>query len=273
MIDITEKMKTEMFRRKYSIQTIKAYCYCINRFLKKLKKDDLRRITKGDVKDYLNTLHKYSGNTINVNLQALKFMMEEVLHKRCYVHIHFSKTPLKEQAHLTKEEISRLFEAIENKKHKLMIRLLYSAGLRVSELVHLRIRDICLEENVGMVVAGKGNKDRPFIIAEKIKGELSDFIRENRLAYDDYLFKGRNGHLSQRTVQEITKQAAKRANITKNVHPHTMRHSFTNHLFEKGEDALAVQSLLGHKDVKTTMHYAHVARPKITNVKSPLDSW
>jgi len=269
MTDIIEKMKTEMFRRKYSIRTIKSYCDVVNTFLKKTNIEDVRKIKKSDIKDYLNSLHEKSGNTINVHLNALKFMMEEILHKNCYVHIHFSKTPRKQSIWLSKEEIKKLFDAIENEKHKLMIKLLYSSGMRVSELVNLKVNDLDFNSSIGMIVKGKGNKDRLFIIAKKIQKELIDFIKLNNLDDNGYLFRGNNGHISQRTVQEILKNAAKKAEIKKNIHPHVLRHSFGEHMKENGYDALVIQALLGHADLRTTQTYIHSA--PVVNAKSPLD--
>ena len=272
MIDLIEKMKTEMFRRKYSMRTIKSYCDVVNLFLKKSKIEDVRKIKKSDIKDYLNTLHEKSGNTINVYLNALKFMMEEILHKNCYVHIRYSKKPQRIPGYLTKEEISRLFNAIENPKHKLMIKLMYSAGLRLSELVSLKVCNFNFDESNGWVRGGKGNKDRAFIIAQSLKDELLNFISENRLNQDDFIFIGRQGHISNRTIQEILKNAGNKAGITKHVHPHMLRHSFATHLVKDGIDLFTIQSLLGHSDVRTTQIYAHVANPKLINVKSPLDT-
>jgi len=271
MYDVIYAMKREMLRRKYSIRTIKAYCDVVNKFLKRTKLE-VKRIKKSDIKEYLNDLHEKSGSTINVNLQALKFMMEEILHKNCYVHIKFSKTPKKETNWLTKEETKMLFDAIGNKKHKLMIMLLYSSGMRVSELVNLKIKDFDLKNNNGLIRQGKGNKDRPFIIANKIKNDLIEFVKINNLNHDDYLFKGQHGHISQRTIQEILNAAAKKAKITKNVHPHVLRHSFAKHLEIDGCDPLTIQALLGHSDLKTTMTYLHTAIPAI-KAKSPLDSF
>lgn len=272
MIDIIYAMKREMFRRKYSVRTIKAYCDIVSKFLKRTTIEDPRRIRKSDIKEYLNALHEYSGNTINVNLQALKFMMEEILHKNCYVHIKFSKTPERAAEWLSKEETIRLFDAIENKKHKLMIKFLYSAGFRVSELVNLRVQNFNFSENNGWVRGGKGNKDRPFILAQSLKDELLDFISKNNLHTDDFIFKGRDGHISHRTIQEILKSNGKKAGILKHIHPHMLRHSFATQLVKDGTDLFSVQSLLGHSDVRTTMIYSHVANPKLNNVKSPLDS-
>lgn len=276
-MDLIEKMKTEMLRRKYSTRTIKSYLDVVKTFLKWINKnredysDDLQRIRKSDVKEYLNTLHNKSGSTINVHLQSLKFMMEEILHKNCYVHIRFSKTPKQAPEYLTKEELISLFNAINNAKHKLMIKLLYGAGLRVSELVNLRVRDFEFNDNSGWVRHGKGNKDRLFIIPISLKNELMGHISENELDHNEFIFTGNNGHYSVRSIQEIINNATKKAKIKKNVHPHTLRHSFATHLMENEYDAITVQSLLGHNDVRTTMIYAHVVKPKVLDVKSPLD--
>ncbi|MBS3115485.1 tyrosine-type recombinase/integrase [Candidatus Woesearchaeota archaeon] len=274
MIDIIEKMKTEMLRRKYSIRTITAYCDVVIKFLKKTRIEDVRRIKKSDIKDYLNSLHEKSGSTINVHLNALKFTMEEILHKNCYVHIKYSKVPLKETDWLTKEETLSLFDAIENEKHKLMIMFLYSSGMRVSELVNLKVCDIDFNKNSGIIRHGKGNKDRIFIIAQKIKRDLMEFIRNNKtnnLTGNAYLFKGRNGHISQRMIQVILNNAAEKAKITKNVHPHVLRHSFAKHLEFNGSSPFTIQALLGHSDLRTTMRYLHTSVPVI-GVKSPIDS-
>ena len=170
---------------------------------------------------------------------------------------------------LTKEEVLKLIDNIENKKHKLMIRLIYSAGLRVSELVHLKAKDLEIDKNYGWVRKGKGNKDRMFIIAEAVKNDLTGLTKEKE--NEDYLFEGRNGHLTPRSIQEIIKKANKKAGIKKRIHPHTLRHSFATHLIEKGYGVSSVQSLLGHSSLDTTMVYVHMTAPKMINVKSPLD--
>ncbi|MEK6934521.1 MAG: site-specific tyrosine recombinase/integron integrase, partial [Nanoarchaeota archaeon] len=268
-------MQKEMLRRKYSPRTIKTYIYCINKFLKYNKKE-LNKITKKDIIDFLEKFIEkdFSGSTINVYLQSIKFLMEEVLHKRRYFYnIKYSKTPKKLPVVLTKKEIVNLLNNIENRKHKLMIKLMYSSGLRVSELVNLRVHDFQFENNFGWVRKGKGNKDRLFIIAQLIKQELRGYIRENKLDNDSWLFLGqKNNHYSQRSIQEIIKRAAKKAKIKKKIHPHTLRHSFSTHLIENGYDVTSVQALLGHNSPDTTMIYLHMANPNIIKVQSPLDS-
>ena len=265
-------MQREMLRRGYSPRTIQTYSFCIKQFFKKYNKEP-KEVTKKNVKDYLDELAEKNkaGSTINLNLNAIKFLFEEIMHRNIFIKLKYSKRPKTLPTVLTKEEVKRLFDAIENKKHKLMVQLMYSAGLRVSELINLRIRDLELDKSYGWVRKGKGSKDRLFIIAERLNKELRDFIRENNLGYDSYLFNGRKGSVHPRTVQEIIKKGAKKAKIEKNVHCHTLRHSFATHLIENGYDVNSLQSLLGHNSSDTTRMYIHMAGPKLINVKSPLD--
>lgn len=151
-MDIIEMMKKEMLRRKYSIRTIKTYVYCLKEFLKHCNKEP-RKISKKDVKDYLYMLTEkgVSGSTINLHLNSLKFLMEEILNKSFMIKIKYSKTPKQLPIVLTKQEVEKLISAIENAKHSLMVKLLYSAGLRVSELTNLKVKDLEFENNYGWV--------------------------------------------------------------------------------------------------------------------------
>ena len=272
-MDIPYLMKRELLRRGYSPRTMNSYCFCLEKFFQYHKDKNPRKITKVDVKDFIDTLidKNKAGNTINLYFNAIKFFMENILNKRLFYNIKYSKVPRKLPVVLTKEEIKRLIDVIENKKHKLIVKLMYSAGLRVSELVNLRVEDFQFDKNYGFVRNGKGGKDRLFIIAQSLKDELKEFIIENNLK--EFIFKGnKNCNLSVRTVQEIIKRNTKKARINKQVHPHTLRHSFATHLIENGYDVTSVQSLLGHNSAETTMRYLHTASPKMINVKSPLDS-
>ncbi len=245
----------------------------MSQFLKRCHKEP-RKITKTDVRDYLEYLCKNnkSASTLNVHLQAIKFALEEILNKRFFVKLPYSKVPERLPEVLTKEEVLRLFQAIKNPKHRLMIELMYSAGLRVSELVHLKVKDFQFDKEYGWVREGKGNKDRLFIIAEKLKNELIGYIEKENLDSNSWIFKGKSSsHVSVRTIQQIVKHAAKRAGIRKNVHPHTLRHTFATNLIENGCDVASVQSLLGHGSAETTMLYVHMASPKMISIKSPFD--
>jgi len=229
------------------------------------------RITNKDITDYLDMLvgRNASGSTLNVHMNALKFVMQEVLHKRVMLRMKFSRVPRQMPVFLTKEEVIRLFNAVENEKHRLVLELLYSAGLRVSEVVKLKPEDFDFARNIGWIRRGKGNKDRPFIIARCLHEKLKQHADS---AGSGWLFEGRRGrHLHVRSVQELVKMAAKSAGIKKNVHPHSLRHSFATHLIENGYDVAAVQPLMGHSSAETTLVYVHMASPTMLSVKSPYD--
>jgi len=215
---------------------------------------------------------RYSGSTLNVHLSALKFFYEKVLNKKLTVNVFFKRTRKKDPVYLTKEELIHFLDCIENKKHKLMIVLLYSAGFRVSELVNLKVKDLNFDEKHGWVRDGKFRKDRIFLIAERVKEDLFKWIVDNKLHDDDYLFKGNSAQYSISAIRNIIKKAAMKSGLSKNISPHTLRHSFATHLAENKYSALEIQPLLGHKSVETTMIYTHMAYSKLYNVKSPYDS-
>jgi len=267
-MDALYLLKKEMLRRNYSSKTIKTYLDCVKQFLKTYK-GEIRKISKSDVKDYLEQLEDKTGSTKNVHLSALIFLMKHILNKNFVSKIKYSRMPKTLPVVLSREEISLLINSIDNEKHKLIVKLLYGSGLRVNEIVNLRARDLDLENNYGWVRGGKGNKDRMFIIPKMLTEEIKKLV-ENK-DYDSYIFDSHNGHLSSRSIQEIIKKAAKRAGIRKRVHPHTLRHSYATHLIENGYDIAAVQSLLGHNSPNTTMIYLHTAAPTLLKVRSPLD--
>ena len=271
-MDVSVLIEDEARRRGLSKKTIENYVFCVNRFFQWRKKDP-RKITKKDIKEFVSFLNSkgYSGNTINVYINALKFLLQEVLAKRVLWRVKFSKKAKTLPVVLTQEEVVLLISSIENKKHKLIIELMYGAGLRVSEVVNLKLEDLEIENGYGWVRKGKGNKDRLMIIPNSLVYRLREYIFENKIE-KGFIFLGRKGrHLHKRSVQEIVKKASKKAKIKKNVHAHTLRHSFATHLVENGYDVTSVQTLLGHASMNTTMIYVHMAKPKLINVKSPLD--
>ena len=272
-MDISELIRKDGLRRGLSHKTIKTYRQCVRKFFNWCRKEP-HEIKKADIKSYLDLMIEKGacGNTINVNLNALKFFYGSVLHKRLMINIRYSKTPKSLPIVLTKEEVAMLINSIINPKHKLMAKLLYSAGLRANELVHLKPEHLEIEKGYGWVRHGKGNKDRMFIIAESLKDELKDHITKECASSDSYIFRGFNGHLTTASVRAIIKNAVKNAKISKRAHPHTLRHSFSTHLIENGSSVSEVQSLLGHSSAETTMVYLHIASPKMVGTKSPIDS-
>lgn len=271
VVDILYNMKREMLRRKLSPRTVKTYLFHVNKFLLANKDIPIKKFSKKDVREYLYKLEErgLSGSSLNVAHNALRFMMIDILHKSCYLKIKYSKAPKRKPQYLTQDEIKNILKAIENPKHKLLVSLMYGAGLRVREATRLKVEDFSFEEDIGWVRGGKGNKDRPFIIPQKIKTELTNFIAEKEY----WVFEGRKGPLTVKSVQNIVKKAAKIAGIKKNVHPHVFRHSFTTHLLESGNDVSTVQTLLGHVSPTTTLGYSHAIKPKLISTKSPLDNF
>ena len=272
-MDVKYLIQKEARHRRMSERTIESYTFCVQKFFKWCKKEP-KKVTKKDIKDFVAYLNSkgYAGNTINIYVNALRFLLQEILAKRVLWNIKYSKKPKTLPVVLTQEEVVRLIKAIKNTKHKLLIKILYGAGLRVSEVVNLQVKNLELEKGYGWVRKGKGNKDRLMIIPKLVIPELRNFLKTNNIE-EGFVFLGWKGrHLHTMSVQEIVKRASKKAKIKKNVHPHTLRHSFATHLVENGYDVASVQTLLGHASMNTTMVYVHMASPKLIDVVSPLDS-
>lgn len=269
-IDILYNMKREMLRRKLSPRTVKNYLFHVNKFLLANKDKMPKEFSKKDVREYLYRMEEkgLSGSSLNVIHNSLRFMMIDILHKSFYLKIKYAKTPKRKPQYLTKEEVKKVLEIIENPKHNLLVSLMYGAGLRVREVTRLKTKDFSFDEDIGWVRGGKGNKDRAFIIPQKIKKELIEFIKDK----DYFVFEGRKSHLTTKSIQNIVKNAGLKANIKKNVHPHIFRHSFTTHLLQSGSDISSVQTLLGHSNPTTTLGYSHAINSKLISTKSPLDN-
>jgi integrase/recombinase XerD len=265
-----EDLQTELKLRGFSAQTVKAYLFWNNKFLEFNRKNP-QDINEEDVKKFI--AEKISANFAPKSLvlikAALKFYYDGIL-KKNIVNLETPKVLRKLPVVLTKEEVKKLIDSTENKKHKTMIKLLYSSGLRLSELINLKVGDLEFNENIGWVRGGKGGKDRLFILSTNLIEDLKKFT--NGKSSDSFLFEGRNGKLSARAVQKLISKSSKRAGIQKSVHVHTLRHSFATHLLESGEDIRKIQELLGHSSLSTTQIYTHISTAELKKVKNPLDS-
>jgi integrase/recombinase XerD len=209
-----------------------------------------------------------SKNTIMLAVASLKFYFTEILKKE----VGEIKMPKKEKRLpevLSKEEVSKLLNSAETRKSRLILSLLYSSGLRVSELVHLKPQDINFSENTGWVRGGKGSKDRMFILSNGLGNELQEYMKKRKDA--KYLF-SHEGPLTTRNVQKIVKHVRQRSEIQKRVTPHTLRHSFATHLLEAGTDIRMIQALLGHSSLNTTQLYTHISSDQIKKIANPLDN-
>ena len=264
------KIKNELKLRNYSPKTIKSYIFCLTdyfRYIKNISKDpDISLIKKYLLK---KQERGKSSQTINLYLQAIKYFYREILKNSVLIDIKFAKTGSKLPIILSRDEIKEILNKIKNFKHKILVSLSYGAGLRISEVVNLKVKDVNLEELTLHLKNAKGKKDRITIFSEKIKQDLNKLIacKEN----NNYVFESeRGGKLNSRTAQKVFKMALKKAKIKKEATFHSLRHSFATHLLENGVDVRYVQELLGHSNIRTTQLYAKVTNPSIENIKSPL---
>ena len=203
-------------------------------------------------------------------MHAIKYFYREIFKNNIPLEIKFAKTSSKLPVVLSKDEIKRIIDSINNKKHKLLIALSYGAGLRVSETINLKIKDVALAELTIHLKRAKGNKDRLTIFPEKIKAELAEImaLRDK----NDFVFASeRGGQLTERSAQKIFENALKKCQIKKEATFHSLRHSFATHLLENGVDVRYVQELLGHANIRTTQIYTKVTNPSLKKIKSPLE--
>lgn len=270
MQEFLDKMKRELYLRNYSQKTIKAYSLCLNSYFQ-YSKGDVGVANKNKIEEFLLYIKNknLSPQTVNLYLNAIKFFYAEIIKSPVRIDIRFAKKSQKLPVVLSREEIGRIIDNLQNQKHRLLISLSYGAGLRVSEAVDLRIKDLDLPELMIHLKEAKGKKDRITIIPEKLKIELSA-IMAGRDPNDFVFASERGGKLTERTAQKVFEKALKLSGIKKDATFHSLRHSFATHLLENGTDVRYVQELLGHANIRTTQIYTHVTNPSIKNIKSPL---
>ncbi|QWG05568.1 site-specific integrase [Flammeovirga yaeyamensis] len=242
---------------------------------------DLRNIEEGQQSKslleqflfHLVSVEKKSDSYQNQALNAVKFYLEKVLERDyCYYNVQRPRKKDKLPVVLSIEEIKSIFSNINNLKHKAILMTIYSAGLRIGELIDLEIKDIDSKRMLIRVVEGKGNKDRNTLLSEKNLQILRTYFKEYKPK--KYLFEGeKEGNKYSRTsIAKILKRAVLKSKIQKRVTVHTLRHTFATHLLENGVDLRYIQSLLGHNSAMTTQIYTHVSTKIVREIKSPLDN-
>jgi integron integrase len=268
-----KKAEELLILKGYSPETKKAYLGHIKRFILFICKES-QEINDQDIRKYLLFLLKKekSHSYVNQAVSSIKFFIKDVLHKRDMI-IDLPR-PKKEQKLpdiLSKNEVSQILKSVKNPKHKALLMLVYSAGLRVGEVVRLKIDQIDSKRMLIHIRQGKGQKDRYTILSDVALETLRVYAKNYHLK--DWLFPGAivGNHLSERSAQKIFEAARKQAGIIKQVSIHSLRHSFATHLLEGGTDLRYIQEILGHKNSKTTEIYTHVSEKELRRIRSPLD--
>ncbi len=267
--EFLKKLEVELKIAKNSKYTIKNYIKS-NKNLINFTKKQPSQITTEDVKQYIaENLTNKAAASISLFLSAIKYSYSTILNNDITTTIKRPKKEIKLPTTLSKNEIKKLINEIKTEKSKLMISLIYACGLRVSELTNLKISDLNFPEKIGHIKQAKGNKDRMFNIPEFLIEELKQQAEKQK--DKKYLFTGKNENLSTRNIQKIVSSASKRAGL-KEVHCHTLRHSFATHLLENGVDIRKIQELLGHANLATTQIYTHVSTEELKKIKSPIET-
>ncbi|MDR1947924.1 MAG: tyrosine-type recombinase/integrase [Spirochaetaceae bacterium] len=268
-----EKLETELRARKYSPKTLRSYIHYNKAFCRTINKSP-EMVNDGDIKEYLAYLDKIadlSTSSMNLAISSLKFFYNNVLKKDVARNQHRPRQDKRLPGVLSKTEINHMLNTEKNPKHRLLLMLAYSSGLRVSEVVALREEHIDFSRKTILVRAGKGRRDRYTLLSAR----AAQFIQSFCALYpiDGWLFPGQGSgtHLSIRSAQNIFEKSLRNASINKLISIHSLRHTFATHLLESGIDIKYIQGLLGHTSLKTTERYTHIARRNLLRIQSPLD--
>ncbi len=267
-------MEQKLKLRGYSENTQRTYLQHFKEFLLFFYDSHPVDITETEIRNfilYLIEKRKLSKSTQNQAINAIKFFYEQVMMQERTV--YYLERPIKDKKLpevLSQEEVMLIFEALDNIKHKVMLMLIYSAGLRRSEMLNLRIGDVDFHRNIVFIRGGKGHKDRQSVLSQNLVPMLQQYLKEYQPGF--WLFEGQKGlRYSASSLQQVLKQASAKAGIKKFVRLHMLRHSFATHLLEAGTSTRYIQVLLGHESPKTTEIYAHVSRFALDRIQSPLD--
>lgn len=269
------QLKQHLVNAGYSSSTIKTYTGEVAVFLATLQNNDAKKVTTEKLIDYFYYCHVKLGlseNTLHSRINALKYFYEKVFgFEKFFYTIPRPKKQKQLPKVISEEKIIEYIVGIENVKHKAILLLAYSAGLRVSEVVNLKISDIDSNRMQIAINGAKGKKDRRVPLSKAVLEVLRLYYKINFPKH--WLFEGqkRGEQYSVRSAQLIFKQAYKKANLPRSVSFHSLRHSYATHLLDNGTDVKYIQHLLGHNDIKTTLRYLHVTNRDLSKIESPLD--
>ena len=273
-------MLEELQRRNYAETTINSYLRTVEEFSRRFNCSP-DRLGPRHIREYQAELfqkRKFSPNTVAQRLAALRFFYTKTLKKVWSIEeTPYPKKTLHLPTILSQEEVARLIDAARPPLHRTLLMALYATGLRRAELTRLKVSDVDSKRMVIHIRGGKGRKDRDVMLSAKLLEALREHWRGLQRKPSAWLFPGNRWHtgdtpITTKVVWNACKEAAQRADLQKDVHPHTLRHCFATHLLEAGADLRTIQVLLGHRDLKETTIYLHLSQRHLHATASPLDS-
>lgn len=265
-------MIRELELQRKSEYTIKAYVNAVSQLARHYNRPP-EQISRDEVREYFHymiAVKKLATGTVNTNLAGIQFYYQHVLGQEKFDLRVPRKRTGKLPVPLSRSEVRKLIESVTNQKHRMMLMTTYGGGLRVSEVVNLKVTDIHSPRMMLHIRQGKGSKDRYTILSQRLLTELRQYWLDQRP--EDWLFPNPHGKsLSRTCLQQVYYQAKERAGITRGGGIHALRHSFATHLLESGVDLTIIARLLGHRHLSTTTQYLHVTTKHVRGVRSPLD--
>ena len=266
----TNQLSRAIRYKRYSEHTVNSYVAQIEKFLRYFEKEATKpsEISAKQITEYLGKLPNHASH--KAALCAIKFFYSEVGHQpRKLDRVKFPKKNYKLPIVLSQEEIQRMFTACTNTKHKVILSLLYSTGLRVSELLNLKWCNIDRSRMIINIIGGKGNKDRQVMLPPVLIPQLENYYKEYKPK--EYILNGQfTLQYSQTSVLAVIKELGKRAGIKKDVYTHLIRHCCFTHMYENGVDIYSLQKIAGHNSAKTTAIYTHISHNVISRIQSPI---
>ena len=271
---LLKKYQQKLNIQNYSPQTINSYLSSIKMFISYFQANKFKALDENIIVkylDYCKTQKQYSLSSMKLAYSSIKFLFTNVLEKDFPSSLKFSfRKEEKLPAVLSEKDISLILKATTNIKHKSILMTIYSAGLRISELLNLKINELDFHRKTISIIGAKGKKDRMVMLSEKLIPLLKKYL--NKYQPREFLFENPNGgSYSATSIRSFYKRSLLRADINKKVTVHTLRHSFATHLLEHGTDIRYIQELLGHKKLETTQIYTHITKPSFNKLISPLD--
>lgn len=267
------KLEEQLMLQRYSHHTLRSYRQAFHQYLLETE-NSLQQPTRETIRQYLFekiAQHQWSEATQNTFINTLAFYFRKVAGLEIDLKNLRPRAPKALPNVLSEEEVIKIFRSCDNVKHKTILMLIYSGGLRLSELINLRKADIHLSPGRIFIKSGKGKKDRFTLLSNKMKDQIQEYLEQYKPHY--WLFEGQTEeHYSARSVQAILRKAVEKAKVNPFATVHTLRHSFATHLLERGTDIRYIQEILGHNSIRTTEIYTHITQKGYNQIKSPLDN-